>query len=281
MLFRSKDKYGKTRVEESFEICYVDDYTNRYTNGITVYLDGKRLDFDVQPSIINGRTMVPMRKIFEEIGALVYWDNKTQTAFGETVEDFVAISIGDNYLEKNGEFIGLDSPATIISGRTLVPARAIAESFNCDVDWIGDKQIVTIECPKSKYKVSKLLGEWSVMAEIDDYLSFYEYDRPVATFEFQQDGIFVTYHETDEANWLHYEVTKGGFIKIRGNNGDLNYLGSIQDNDTIYIQEAYEYTGNGLSRWTTSEGDTFIQRQYDFYKKTYLEDDDGIVLVRK
>lgn len=276
-----KDKYGKTRVEESFEICYVDDYTNRYTNGITVYLDGKRLDFDVQPSIINGRTMVPMRKIFEEIGALVYWDNKTQTAFGETVEDFVAISIGDNYLEKNGEFIGLDSPATIISGRTLVPARAIAESFNCDVDWIGDKQIVTIECPKSKYKVSKLLGEWSVMAEIDDYLSFYEYDRPVATFEFQQDGIFVTYHETDEANWLHYEVTKGGFIKIRGNNGDLNYLGSIQDNDTIYIQEAYEYTGNGLSRWTTSEGDTFIQRQYDFYKKTYLEDDDGIVLVRK
>ena len=46
---------------------------------ITVELDGNPIEFDVKPEIIDGRTMVPLRKIFEEIGALVKWDNDTQT----------------------------------------------------------------------------------------------------------------------------------------------------------------------------------------------------------
>ena len=48
-------------------------------NGITVKLDDKQLTFDVPPQIIDGRTMVPMRKIFEELGASVDWNAETRT----------------------------------------------------------------------------------------------------------------------------------------------------------------------------------------------------------
>ena len=46
---------------------------------ISVYLDGQPLTFDVQPQIINGRTVVPLRAIFEAMGAKVNWDGDTQT----------------------------------------------------------------------------------------------------------------------------------------------------------------------------------------------------------
>ena len=50
---------------------------------ITVTLDGNVLEFDVQPQIIRDRTMVPMRKIFESLGAVVTWDAPTRTATGK------------------------------------------------------------------------------------------------------------------------------------------------------------------------------------------------------
>ena len=46
---------------------------------VTVILDNKKLEFDVPPAIINGRTMVPMRKIYEELGAQVDWIDSVQT----------------------------------------------------------------------------------------------------------------------------------------------------------------------------------------------------------
>ena len=48
-------------------------------SGIKVLLDGKELAFDVPPQLINSRTMVPMRKVFEAMGATVDWNGNTQT----------------------------------------------------------------------------------------------------------------------------------------------------------------------------------------------------------
>ncbi len=113
-------------------------------DGIKVFLNGKQLDFDVEPMLINGRTMVPMRVIFEALGAEVSWDGETQTAIGETKKTTVKITIGKDYLLKNDNIVVLDSPAVVISGRTLVPVRAIAESLDCKVEWYGETRVVEI-----------------------------------------------------------------------------------------------------------------------------------------
>lgn len=122
---------------------------------ITVELDGNPIEFDVKPEIIDGRTMVPLRKIFEEIGALVKWDNDTQTVSAKKNKKTITLSIdsadlqidkGDTDEEGNPiyETVTLEVPAQIVSGRTLVPARAISESFGLNVDWDEDNRKVTI-----------------------------------------------------------------------------------------------------------------------------------------
>ena len=122
------------------------DVTPTYSKptGIKVILNGKQLEFDVEPMLINNRTMVPMRVIFEALGAEVSWDGQIQTAIGETKKTTVKITIGKDYLLKNDNIVVLDSPAVVISGRTLVPVRAIAESLDCKVEWYGETQVVEI-----------------------------------------------------------------------------------------------------------------------------------------
>ena len=111
---------------------------------ITVLLNGTALEFDVPPQILNGRTMVPMRKIFESLGAVVTWDAQSRTATGRKGDTVVNVSVDSTTLFKNGVPITLDVPPKIINNRTLVPVRAIAESFDCAVDWLASTRTVTI-----------------------------------------------------------------------------------------------------------------------------------------
>lgn len=111
---------------------------------ITVFVNDEPIRFDVEPAIINDRTMVPMRAIFEALGADVGWEDSTKTATGTNKSGTVRIKTGENYINKNGIITPIDSPAVIIDGRMLVPVRAIAESFECDVQWDGTTKRVNI-----------------------------------------------------------------------------------------------------------------------------------------
>lgn len=131
--------------DEAFDERKVGNNSNySQADGIKVMLNGKQLEFDVEPMLINDRTMVPMRVIFEALGAEVDWDGTTQTAIGITKNKTIKITIGKDYLLKNNNIVVLDSPAVVISDRTLVPVRAIAESLDCKVEWYGETQVVEI-----------------------------------------------------------------------------------------------------------------------------------------
>lgn len=139
--------YGNEYTEEmDFNYDAHDDKNNIAVKSdvISVFVNDEKVDFDVNPMLINNRTMVPVRAIFEALGATVTWDNNTQTAKGVLGDVIVEITIGSANLLKNGVAIELDSPAVIVSGRTLVPVRAIAESYDCDVTWYGETQVVEI-----------------------------------------------------------------------------------------------------------------------------------------
>ena len=115
------------------------------TNEIQVLLNGAPIAFDQPPVIENGRTLVPLRAIFEAMGADVEWDNATRTVTAELDEVNISLTIDSNILYRNGEAITLDVPAKIVGGRTLVPVRAIAESFGAEVDWVQATRTVTVE----------------------------------------------------------------------------------------------------------------------------------------
>lgn len=128
---------------------------------IQVEIDGKVIEFDVPPEIVDGRTMVPVRKIFEEIGALVKWNGETQTISARKSSKTVELTInsaemtidkGKTDAEGNvlKETVELDVPAQISEGRTLVPVRAITESFGLDVSWNEETKTVVIKSDEDK-----------------------------------------------------------------------------------------------------------------------------------
>lgn len=110
----------------------------------TMNVAGADKTLDVPPMIINDRTMVPLRAIFEALGAEVDWNGDTRTITGKKGDTTITMQIDNLTMTKNGVEAALDTPPQIVNDRTLVPVRAIAESFDCEVGWDGATRTVTI-----------------------------------------------------------------------------------------------------------------------------------------
>lgn len=111
---------------------------------VAVIVNNNPLTFDQNPLVINGRTLAPVRAIFEALGATVEWKNDTREVISTKGNTTITMAIDNTTMYKNGEAITLDVAPQIIGERTLVPVRAIAEAFNCKVEWNNDTQTVII-----------------------------------------------------------------------------------------------------------------------------------------
>ncbi len=124
-------------VEEKTEIKLTIGDANIITNG-----ESKALDVPAQ--LIDNRTMVPLRAIFEALGASVEWDGDTKTVTSVKGDTTVKLTVGEKKLTVNGTAKELDVPGQIVENRTLVPVRAISEAFGCEVGWDSATRTVTI-----------------------------------------------------------------------------------------------------------------------------------------
>ena len=111
---------------------------------IDLVIDGEKLELDVPPQLVENRTLVPLRAIFEKLGATVEWDQATQTATATKGTDVVQITIDSTTAYINGQAQTLDVPAMVMENRTLVPVRFVSEALQADVQWIQETQTVQI-----------------------------------------------------------------------------------------------------------------------------------------
>ena len=110
---------------------------------ISVTLNGKKIEFDQKPLIKNDRTLVPLRKIFEALGASVEWDQQNKTVTATKDGTLIMLTVGKNILFKNGKTSNIDIAPEVINDRTMVPVRVISESFGCNVEW--DQENLTVK----------------------------------------------------------------------------------------------------------------------------------------
>lgn len=104
---------------------------------INVLYNGKRVSFGAygqNPEVVNNRTMVPLRSIFEAMGADVQWDQATQTATATRGGDKIVMTLGQSSYTVNGAVKTMDTPPMVLNSRTMVPVRVVAESFGAQVD---------------------------------------------------------------------------------------------------------------------------------------------------
>ncbi len=132
----------------SASISYADSQVN-------VLVNGNKVEFtDQAPVIIDGRTLVPIRAVMENLGKEVGWDSENSMV---TVSDeYITVKLAiDNKIMKNTvkdpvtdevfEFdTELDVAPTIINGRTCLPIRAVIEAFGISVTWDGETSSVLI-----------------------------------------------------------------------------------------------------------------------------------------
>ena len=113
-------------------------------NAVDLYVDLAKIETDTPPTIVDGRTLVPLRAIFEALGAEVEWDNNTRTAIGTRGNTVVSVQINSRIAYVNGEEKELDVPAQIINNRTMVPARFVSEAMGCKVTWYQTKRTAAV-----------------------------------------------------------------------------------------------------------------------------------------
>ena len=134
----------KAEVISNGSVVAETNYRIYITENISVKVNGNQLVSDTVPMMENDRVLVPMRTIFEALGAEVEWDDATQTATASKDGDWVSIAIDKAELWKNGQRTELDTPARIINNRTMVPVRAVSEALKADVKWEEESQTVSV-----------------------------------------------------------------------------------------------------------------------------------------
>ncbi len=119
--------------------------SNPAADKIRVKFNNRLLTFEVEPIIVNGRTLVPLRTIFEALGATVDWDGSKQRVSANRASTVVELTIGSLHPTVNGQDWPLEVPAQIVNGRTLAPLRFVAEAFGSKVNWDAASQTVSID----------------------------------------------------------------------------------------------------------------------------------------
>ncbi|MDN4494707.1 stalk domain-containing protein [Ureibacillus aquaedulcis] len=123
-------------------------YTSSFAlpdNVAIVKVNGSRLVTE-QPAIVeNGNTLVPLRGIFEALGAKVDWNKATQTITAHKGENQVSLTIGKKTAKANGATATLSIAPKVKNGTTLVPLRFISQALGAKVQWDQENEIVSIE----------------------------------------------------------------------------------------------------------------------------------------
>lgn len=112
---------------------------------LNVNLNGEPVAFsNVQPVIVNGRTLIPLRGLFEKMGYSIDWEPATKTATLIKESGIISMRSGHKALQVNQNSIILDVPAQIINNSMMIPLRAISEATGASVNWDADTKTVHI-----------------------------------------------------------------------------------------------------------------------------------------
>lgn len=120
---RQTEVYGKLK----------DVFKKLGDKGLKIYVEGKKPTFDVEPQVIDGRTMVPFRALAEALDATVAWDPVSSAVAITKGDSVVKLAIGSTQAEVNGVTVLLAIPVQVIDGRIMVPLRFVGEALSAEV----------------------------------------------------------------------------------------------------------------------------------------------------
>ena len=222
---------------------------------ITVYYNARELSFDsAKPIIEKGRTLIPMRKIFEELGATVDWDHSTKTITANKDGKTIKLKIGSRTVNVNS-LSGLSYNQTIVvapkiyNAETMVPLRVVSESLGAKVEWNDEHRVINIENDKEQnndihgvsYSLVKNENDSHAHVEVFDLLingkrigSIFDYD--------DYHMLILHYHDNKQDLGFAWEV-----VSERGFNMPKDEFMSMEIKGKLMEGTAPTYEYNGMT----------------------------------
>lgn len=112
---------------------------------VSVEYNGTKVEFpDVQPEVKDGAPVLPLRAVFEAMGAGVYWEETDRMIMAQRGNNFVIMQIGSPVLFVGSAPATLNNVPYISSDRTMVGAEVIEQAFNAKVEWNAESNTVII-----------------------------------------------------------------------------------------------------------------------------------------
>ncbi len=241
------------------------------TTEIKVQLNGAYINFTdsegnvSNPKILNNRTMVPMRKIFETLNAQVSWDEATRTVKATTSNKEITLVINNAVAKVKDLATGVESSMTldqapvVSENRTLVPVRFIAESLDKEVGWdnatrtviIIDMKDLTnylsqtvpalqklfdmnIEPVQAFKAASKISGSLAYTAEGENQAVTIDGNAEIAVNKAEEMESSIKLAVTGTAGELADAVKDGNYDRVDAKvilKGDKLYVGLLEGND--------------------------------------------------
>lgn len=239
---------------------------------VNIVIDGEELNLDVAPQIIDGRVMVPIRGVLENLGSLVKWDDETQTVSARKSSKTVSLEIGSNDVtldkgETNDdgsaktETIQTDVAAQLVSDRTLVPLRVISEAMGHSVDWNDETYTVSITTDNDEdesWKDNKVSVDMSTLSISGDGASVSD-----NTLTISKGGVYTLSGKNSDASIV---VSTDDKVKLKLNGVNITSSGApviyVENADKLYI-DTEDGTDNSL---VSNAADTAAIRSKDNLK---------------
>ncbi|MCI3919925.1 stalk domain-containing protein [Paenibacillus sp. TRM 82003] len=254
------------------------------SSGIKVVIDGETQKFPQKPLTVSGTTLVPMRAIFEKLGAEVQWIADAGTVIGNKSGMEVVLAVGSKGAAVNGERVVLSAPAQVVNGSVMVPLRFISESLGADVYWEQWSQTAYINSHYGKIgRVKKISTFLNILLDEDGEIWTWSYDEDTDAVQFQKvedrvksmvdDSFEIAIVKTNGTIWV-LKIGYTDFVQVKGIEDAINY---ILDRDVSYRHLTYVKSDQTLWRYQLWVGETepeltLLEKKYDeVYKMTTLE----------
>ncbi len=254
------------------------------SDAVRIVVNGSQVQFDQPPIERSGRVFVPLRGVFEQLGASVVYDNGTinATGNGRTIQ----LHIGSTQAVVNGQAQTLDVAPFLVGARTLVPLRFISEALGANVQYDNSTQVVSInsgqapppaQAPASltltnlqprnggNVQVARPAVSGSFSQPVDPNtvkLTLDGRDVSSTTYVSQSDFLFTPTYDLSQAR--HTVEVKGSSATgtafdrtwsftssaTSNNNGAVNYLNNLTPTDGSTVGSTFTVSGTTLPNST-------------------------------
>ena len=129
---------------EEVKYFYDDEWHIYQGNTMKLSVNGKEIKGEMPPIIFSDRSVVPAREVFEELGAKVTWKASSQLVMVSMGKTSIKLIINSKIARVNSEAVTMEIPAKLINGKTMIPARFVAENLGLEVDFDSKTDTVII-----------------------------------------------------------------------------------------------------------------------------------------